>query len=166
MQVSKASGIHEKILGLSPPFLGPVCSSYSCPGLSGQRRVRQEAVWAAVKTCRCAHRAARALGRELGAPAEPPSRQETGWLRGRPQLPATTSPTPCSASARPQCPSSCRPYLGRQPGRERGAQAPSASRWPPVLGGRPCHRPAAASGAPGPGPERDRGREGGAPAAP
>lgn len=33
-----------------------------------------------------------------------------------------------------------RPYLGRRPGRQRRAQAPSAGRWPPGLGGRPLRR--------------------------
>lgn len=43
--------------------------------------------------------------------------------------------SPCSASV----PRIHRTYLGRQPRRKRGAQAPSAGRWPLGLGGSPCH---------------------------
>lgn len=72
-------------------------------------------------------------------PAGSGSQQAEGGSQGAPS--GLRHPAPrlravfsrCSAPA----PRLRRPYLGRQPGRQRRAQAPSAGRRPPGLGGRP-----------------------------
>lgn len=66
--------------------------------------------------------------------------QAEGASRGTPTgLRPTHPPADLSPRSAP-APRLCEPYLGTQPGRERGAGAPSAGRRPPGPGGSPCHR--------------------------
>lgn len=160
-QVSKARGITRKFWAVPTMSTSRVLQQLLLHGALRAGKGRAGSSWGSCQNMQMGHRPARALGRELLAPAK--RSQQVGDRAGggeRPPPPATPSPAVLCQRASPAPEQdSCRPYLGRQPGRERGAQAPSAGRRPPGPGGRPCHRRVAASGAPGPGagPRAHRG---------
>lgn len=114
------------------------CRNYCGPG---QTRVLPAGAWASVRAYRYAHHPARALGRDAAAPCQavPAASLPQGGGLGRLRGAASTLPAVFSSTL-PQGPGSCQPYLGKQPGRERGAQAPRAGHWPPGLGGNTCRR--------------------------